>query len=129
MKNFSEATDTKWNLTATLTIKLEPVGENIPCRVTINQEETLLAKTINEPTIITETIRLEQLVDIRIKIEREHPQAIVVSMDIDGHEILPLHQHLAEPPTNYIDFEHGWRITINNFYQWLHEQEGHGWIA
>ena len=129
MKNFSEATDTKWNLTATLTIKLEPVSENIPCRVTINQEETLLAKTINEPTIITETIRLEQLVDIRIKIEREHPQAIVVSMDIDGHEILPLHQHLAEPPTNYIDFEYGWRITINNFYQWLHEQEGHGWIA
>lgn len=129
MKNFSEATDIKWNEMSTLVIKLEPVGKNIPCRVMLNQEETLLDTVINETVIINEPIRLLQLVDIKIKIEREHPQAIIVSMYIDGHEVLPQYQHRAEPPTNYIDSNIGWRITIDNFYQWLHEQEGHGWIA
>jgi len=129
MKNFLEATDIRSKLSCLLTIKFEPVGNNIPCRVLLNQEHVLLDQIINETTIIEEVIDLNQSIDLQIKIKREHPQAVVVSIDVDGYEIMPTHLHVANPPTNYIDFETGWTISIDNFYQWLHEREGLGWIA
>jgi hypothetical protein len=52
----------------------------------------------------------------------------VAKLIINGHEVLPVYQHLANPATNWIT--HNWTFTISGpFYPWYHEITGQGWIA
>lgn len=49
---------------------------------------------------------------------------------INGLEILPKYQQLANKPTNYIDFYEQWRLDIPApFYAWYHQISWQGWIA
>ena len=49
---------------------------------------------------------------------------------INGHEVLPLYQHMANPKTSYIDQIGIWRLDIPGpFYTWYHQLTGLGWIA
>jgi len=125
MKNFSEALATKPNLKLTINLVLTPIGENIPCRVSINNE-TVFDQNISSVQTITGDIDLLDPIDIRIKIQREHPQAIQVMLVVDGWEVLPKYQHHANPPTDYIDTDKEWQLSIPEFHTWYHTITGQG---
>jgi len=125
MKNFSEALATKPNLKLTINLVLTPIGENIPCRVSINNE-TVFDQNISSVQTITGDIDLLDPIDIRIKIQREHPQAIQVMLVVDGWEVLPKYQHHANPPTDYIDTDKEWQLSIPEFHTWYHKITGQG---
>ena len=125
MKNFYEATVTRPKLKLNFNLILNPVGEDFPCTVSINKQ-IAFAETISSVQTITGEIALLDPLDIQIKIKREHPQAIDVTLVVDGYEVIPKYQHHAVPPTNYIDFNEEWTISIPNFYQWYHTITGQG---
>jgi hypothetical protein len=52
----------------------------------------------------------------------------VAKIIINGYEVLPVYQHLADPATNWIT--QNWTFTISGpFYPWYHEITGQGWTA
>lgn len=54
----------------------------------------------------------------------------IVNFSINGLEILPRYQHLANKSTNYIDFYDEYVLEIPSpFYTWYHGISGQGWIA
>lgn len=129
MKNFYEATDTRSTLKYEMKLILTPVGQGVECMVNFNQEDYLFFGQLTDTVEIVEQIPLNCPLDLRIKVWREHPQAVKVTLLLDGHDVIPKYQQYAEPATDYIDFEHGWSIRIDNAYQWLHQKSGQGWIA
>jgi len=52
----------------------------------------------------------------------------VAGVKINGHDVLPVYQHLADPPTNWITCNWTFEI-LEPFYPWYHEITGQGWIA
>ena len=126
MKNFYEATVIKPSLTIKVRLTLDPIG-SLPCVVKINGI-TVHEDIIRNTKEIIQNIPLNNAVDISIKVYRHHPDALQVSLTIDDHDILPIYQHLANPPTNYLDFNGEWTFSIADFYPWYHEITGQGWI-
>lgn len=126
MKNFYEATVTKPTLELSLSLTLEPIGQ-LPCLVQINKK-TIFENTISVKTEINYQLPLEEPIDMSITIDRQHPDAIIVFLNIDNNEILPKYLHLADPPTNYLDRSGIWSFKIPSFYPWLHHITGQGWI-
>jgi hypothetical protein len=54
----------------------------------------------------------------------------IVDFRVNGLEVLPLYQHMASRPTNYIDQKGKWIFAIPGpFYTWYHNTSGQGWIA
>ena len=52
----------------------------------------------------------------------------VAKISINGHEVLPIYQHLAKPATNWITTD--WEFAVPSpFYSWYHSITGQGWIA
>jgi hypothetical protein len=126
MKNFYEATVIRSTLTLPIKLTLDPIGM-LPCLVKINNT-VVYEDTINKQQVITHLITLNSPIDISIQIYRHHPDAIKISLAIDDHDILPLYQRLADPPTCYLDNNNIWTFKISNFYSWYHEITGQGWI-
>ena len=126
MKNFYESTVIRPALTIPVKLTLDPIG-TLPCLVKINgivvYEDTI--DTIKE---IIQEIPLNSAINIGVQIYRHHPDAVKVSLDIDSNNILPLYQHLANPPTCYLDSNTVWTFNIPNFYSWYHKITGQGWI-
>jgi hypothetical protein len=93
--------------------------------------ETVSTGLLTSSAEFKKQIELTEVIDISISVKnRQHPQAIIISgLYIDGYEVMPTYQHLAMPPTNYIDFTGVWSLTIPNFYPWYHEITGQGWTA
>jgi len=52
----------------------------------------------------------------------------VAKIIINGNEVLPIHQHLADPPTNWITSNWDFKIP-GPFYPWYHAITGQGWTA
>jgi len=54
----------------------------------------------------------------------------ILKLTVNGLEVLPKYQHLANRSTNYIDFYDQWVLEIPSpFYVWYHQISGQGWIA
>ena len=54
----------------------------------------------------------------------------ITKFTVNGLEVLPKYQHLANKSTNYIDFYDEWCMEIPTpFYVWYHKITGQGWIA
>lgn len=54
----------------------------------------------------------------------------VVSISVNGREILPKYQHHGVPASAYFDFSTKWVLQLDRpFYSWYHEITGQGWIA
>lgn len=52
----------------------------------------------------------------------------ITKITINGHEIMPLYLHVAEPATNWVTDQ--WQLHIPvPFYPWYHQVTGQGWIA
>ena len=128
MKNFLEATAIRPNLTLKMVLELKAIGI-CPCQIKINDQLEFYGGLTGMNTFIKH-IYITDPIDIEIAVDREHPRAIeIVNLSIDNHKILPLYQYTATPPTNYIDFTGSWSFKIPNFYPWLHEVSGQGWIV
>ena len=127
MKNFYEATVTKPNLKLGVELVLTPIG-NVPCLVKLNNK-TYFENTLIGKTIVKCEVGLTDPINLSIQIYRNHPDAVELKLNIDGYEVLPKYQHLATPPTDYLDFNGVWTLNIPNFYPWYHEITGQGWIA
>lgn len=127
MKNFLEATVIKSTLTVNIKFTVTPIGQ-VPCLVKLGPK-TLYEDIIKETQTFDLDVSLTDTIDISVQIYRNHPDAVILALTVDGYEILPRHQHLANPPTNYVDFNTTWSFKIPNFYPWYHGITGQGWIA
>lgn len=127
MKNFYEATVIRPKLKLKMVLDLEAVG-SCPCQILINNQSEFQGNLVGKNTFVKH-LNLSDNVNIQIIVNRQHPQAIqITSLKIDDHEIIPLYLNQSDPPTNYIDFTGIWTLKITNFYSWLHEINGQGWI-
>lgn len=127
MKNFLEATDIKTKLTPTIELMLSPVGQCV-CVAMINNSIVHDGLLDSHKSILVKGHTLDGPIEIKIVTTRQHPEAVEVKVIIDGHDIIPKYQHLATPPTAYLDFNGEWTLKIPNFYPWYHEITGQGWI-
>lgn len=126
MKNFYEATVIKSKLTCGLKLTLTPIG-SVNCVAQIGSK-ILYEKILTDTQTFILDWPLTDPIELSIQINRNHPDALMISLDIDNKEILPKYQHLANPPTDYLDFNSVWVLKIPNFYPWYHEITGQGWI-
>jgi len=127
MKNFSELTDIKSTLTIRIKFTVTPVG-SLPCLVKLGSK-ILYEDIIKKTQIFDVELPLTDPIDLTVQIYRHHPDAVILNLSVDDHEILPKYQHLANPPTHYLDFNQSWTLKIPNFYPWYHEITGQGWVA
>jgi hypothetical protein len=134
MKNFYEATVTKPKLTLRCCLGIKRTHGNVRTVIKINNESVFGDNSTGETKIIANhdlwfSVPLDKPIDINIQlIDRQHPDALELSLTVDGQEVLPKYQHLASPPTSYLDSNNVWHFNIPNFYPWLHENTGQGWI-
>lgn len=127
MKNFYEATVIKPTLELDVQITLRPVG-SVPCTVTVNGN-VVYKDTLTKNIVVPVAVPLTDPVDITVQIQRTHPDAVDITVDIDDYEILPLYQEALSIKSCYLDHDNVWGISIPNFYTWLHSASGQGWIA
>lgn len=139
MKNFSEATATKIMLP--VEIILEPVFFNdrrLERTLAINGQvlrHGLLqrAETFVFPIDLLSPLKVEITVEGKLPsdtTELGDTAILVKSIKVDGKEIIPLYQHIATPPNDYLADNGTWVLDINKpFYQWYHDITGQGWIA
>ena len=127
MKNFYDSTVIKPTLKLDVVITLTPVGQ-CPCIVLIN-DGVIYNNKLTELTVLQNSHSLIDPLNISINVTRQHPDAVIVDITVDGFPIIPLYQHYAQPPTDYIDINGIWVLAIPNFYSWYHEITGQGWIA
>ena len=127
MKNFLEATAIKPTLTVKVKFTVTPMGQ-VPCLVKLGTK-TLYEDTIKETQTFDIDLPLTDPIDLSVQIYRHHPDAVVLVLTINDYEILPKYQHLATPPTDYVDFNTTWTFKIPSFYPWYHSTIGQGWIA
>ena len=126
MKNFSEAMAIKDSLMIEIKLLLTPHG-SVPTRCWVNGE-MMVGGTIGAPQFVKKQIKLLDALEVRVKIEREHPDAVEVDIYIDGQEVMHKYNHHATPPTRYIDTNDMWVFQCDNVYDWLHKIQGHGEI-
>lgn len=127
MKNFYEATVIKDTLQLDVIVLLTPIKQCY-CQFSVN-DNILLDDMLTEPKQLEFQIPLLSKLKFNIKTVRKHPEAIKLNIRIDGNEIIPLYQHCAVPPVDYLDFTGEWLLSISNFYNWHHDITGQGWIA
>jgi hypothetical protein len=107
----------------------------MPCIIKVNGQTMFEDNPSGQTQLIAEhhlgfQLSLTEPIEISIQlIDRQHPNALELSLTIDGQEIIPLYMNQANPPTNYLDSNDVWQIHIPNFYLWYHELTGQGWIA
>ena len=124
MKNFSDATVTKPSLKLDVVLRVKPIG-TVWTRLQIN--DAAWTTTMTKEETFSHKVNLVSPITIQIQIDRKHPEALEIDLEIDGNKILPIYQKQLGVK-NYIDSSDVWQITIPNFYTWLHKTTGQGWI-
>ena len=121
MKNFSELLVTRPNLTVVIELKIHG---RVSYQASINQHiiSTYTKNVFDLMSPLNFSIQLDDFDEGTSGIE-------IVEFSVNGLEVLPLYQHIASPPTNYIDKLGIWKLEILlPFYQWYHDISGQGWI-
>ena len=126
MKNFYESTIIKPELALDVKLRAQPVGL-VHYHIQINDKEWL--GCMDQPQVFETSIDLTATINIQIQIDRQHPEALEIDLEIDGFKILPLYQHLISTDNCYINTNDVYRFSIPNFYPWYHEVTGQGWIV
>ena len=126
MKNFYDSTVIKPTLKLDVVITLTPVGQ-CTCNVLIDNK-VIYDNILTEITTLHFQHPLTDPLIVSIGITRQHPEAVIVDIVVDGLPVIPLYQLCAQPPTNYINTTSIWTLTIPNFYTWYHNITGQGWI-
>jgi hypothetical protein len=122
MKNFSELLATEPHLTVVLKLK--------------RHGEAFWYGEINGKAIQTYTtyreFGLHDPISIYLKLTTLKGQGglEIESLTVNGHEVMPKYQHMANNSTSYLSIENEeWELKIDNpFYQWYHQVTGQGWL-
>jgi hypothetical protein len=115
MKNFSEVTDI--NTADQLAIHIELAEHNDP----------VYSFTVNGIEHVG-ILYVDLLSLIHFKCTVQSGAIDVVKITVNGHEVMPLYQHVANPATSWVTA--GWELQIQQpFYTWYHQTTGQGWIA
>jgi len=97
---------------------------NIHYRMRLNGHSITEADTIH-------TFNLLSSVHLKCRVIESNGGAVEIKLlSINGQEVLPKYQHLATPPTAWIDQTGSWEFDIHGpFYPWFHTISGQGWVA
>lgn len=79
----------------------------------------------------THTFDLLSSINLRCLVIEPNDGAVEIKLlSINGQEVLPKYQHLANPQTAWIDQPGTWEFNIHSsFYPWFHAISGQGWVA
>jgi hypothetical protein len=79
----------------------------------------------------THTFDLLSSIHLKCRVFEPNNGAVEIKLlSINGTEVLPKYQHLATPPTAWIDQTGTWEFEIHSpFYPWFHAISGQGWVA
>ena len=85
--------------------------------------------TVNDMPVINQTVhRSDLLQTVKFDCSISSGAVEVAKITINGYEVLPVYQNLADPATNWITSN--WTFKIPGpFYPWYHEITGQGWTA
>lgn len=115
MKNFLDSTTI--DISNQLEVKIELIEHNSP----------VYSFTVNNRSVES-TMYFDLLDNLNFSCIISNGTVEVAKIIINGKEVLPVYQHLAEPPTNWITTD--WKFSIPGpFYPWYHQITGQGWIA
>jgi hypothetical protein len=83
----------------------------------------------NEPVVTKKgSLKFDLLAKIDLECKIKTGAVEISKLLINEKEVLPIYQHLADPPTNWITTD--WKFSIPGpFYPWYHEITGQGWTA
>ena len=117
MKNFYEASAI--DISNCLQVKISLIEHNNPnYTFTIN----------GAPITANSKISIGLLDEINLSCKISNGAVEVSKATINGYDVLPIYQHLANPATNWIVSD--WQFKIPSpFYPWYHNITGQGWIA
>lgn len=124
MKNFSDATAIKPTLKLEVVLRVKPVGD-VKSQLQIN--DAVWNARINEETEFKHEIGITDSLYIQIQIQRQHPEALEISLEVDGYKVLPIYQDCVGVKC-YLNHNTPWTVNIPNFYSFYHEITGQGWI-
>jgi hypothetical protein len=123
IKTFSDILDIDTQDQLQLHLVIESHG-NIHYRMRLNGH-------LISDTDTTYTVGLFSTVNLKCTVFEANGGAVEIKLlAINGQEVLPKYQHLAQPSTAWIDQEGTWEFTIDQpFYPWFHKISGQGWLA
>ena len=123
IKTFSDILDIDTQDQLQLHLVIESHG-NIHYRMRLNGHLISDANT-------TYTVGLFSTVNLKCTVFETNGGAVEIKLlAINGQEVLPKYQHLAQPSTAWIDQEGTWEFVIDQpFYPWFHKISGQGWLA
>lgn len=123
IKTFSNILDIKTADQLQVRLVVEPHG-NIHYRMRLN------GHLVSEVDSVY-TIDLFSTINLRCTVIEANGGAVEIKLlTVNGTEVLPRYQHLANPQTAWIDQEGTWEFNVHSsFYPWFHEISGQGWVA
>jgi hypothetical protein len=123
IKTFSDVLDINTQNQLQVQLVVVPHG-NIHYRMRLNGHLIADLDTIH-------TFDLLSSVHLKCRVFEPNGGAVEIKLlSINGQEVLPKYQHLARPPTAWIDQEGTWQFDFRGpFYPWFHAISGQGWIA
>jgi len=123
IKTFSNVLDISTQDQLQVRLVVVPHG-NIHYRIRINGHVVTDLDT-------TYTIDLFSTITVKCTVIDANNGAVEIKLlDVNGTEVLPKYQHLANPATAWIDQNGVWEFSIREpFYPWFHRISGQGWIA
>ena len=79
----------------------------------------------------THTFDLLSSIHLKCRVIESNNGAVEIKLlSVNGQEVLPRYQHLANPQTAWIDQTGTWQFDIHGpFYPWFHTISGQGWVA
>ena len=77
------------------------------------------------------TVDLGSTINLKCTVIDANNGAVEIKLlSVNGNEVLPKYQHLANPQTAWIDQDGTWEFNVHDsFYPWFHKTSGQGWIA
>lgn len=123
IKTFSEVLGIKTQSQLQVRLRVIPHG-NIHYRIRLNGHLILDNETIYHVDLFSKINLTCMVFDV-------NGGAVEVQLlEINGQEVLPKYQHLANPATAWINQTGNWMFDISEpFYPWFHRISGQGWVA
>jgi hypothetical protein len=123
IQTFSDVLDINTQDQLQVRLVIVPHG-NVHYRMRLNGHLIAEADTIH-------TFDLLSSVHLKCRIIDANGGAVEIKLlSVNGTEVLPRYQHLAQLPTAWIDQTGTWQFDISSpFYPWFHAISGQGWVA
>lgn len=123
IKTFSNVLDIETADQLQVRLVIEPHG-NIQYRMRLNGHLVTEVDTVY-------TVDLFSPVNLKCTVIDADSGAVEIKLlAVNGVEVLPKYQHLADPKTAWINQPGVWQFTAHSpFYTWFHAISGQGWVA